>query len=147
MDIRLSVEIEFHSFFTNNSNYDKSKLLSFSAFLTDTKLNTMDTSALNGLRGILSLHVMVCHYIHAIGMAGLDMNFFCAISGFTLGLIYVKRDLKKWEFYRNRFARIVPIYYLTEIFGLFHKIHEDFINIRHPKTWKKVALIFTATNE
>ncbi|CAJ1328202.1 unnamed protein product [Effrenium voratum] len=90
----------------------------------------VDTLALTGLRGFAALHVAVGHYasaspLHVDLIGGASMSFFYLLSGFVMTLGYAKdlladdssnfRDFNKKRFWRNRFARLFPMYMLTNV--------------------------------
>jgi len=93
------------------------------------KEGRVDTLALTGLRGFAALHVAVGHYcsfspLHVDLIGGASMSFFYLLSGFVMTLGYAKdllaaegsvsfRDFNKRRFWRNRFARLFPMYMLT----------------------------------
>jgi len=96
----------------------------------------VDGKALDGLRGLISIHVMAHHYFQRftfINIQGqLEMNMFYILSGFCLTLGYGKTLWKgtSWlkglqgffpalAFYRNRAARIVPMFYLSNLLGYY----------------------------
>ena len=108
----------------------------------------MDKEALNGLRGILSFHIVAFHaYIIPFPSsvpinlyAQIDMPIFFLLSGFGLAvsngrtLFYdsnkcvagddkewdteEKQEFDYWKFYKNRCIRILPLHYLGLIAGL-----------------------------
>lgn len=90
--------------------------------------NRIDTSALDGLRGLAALHVVVGHLVPNNFLAlqpASQMPLFYLLSGFTLALSYGRRKeedisfLKKiksaLKFYQNRFARTAPSFYLSNL--------------------------------
>jgi len=103
----------------------------------------VDTVALTGLRGLAALHVALGHY-SSFSVLGLDliggasMSFFYLLSGFvmTLGYASAPPSAATWEgratadaapgavildqrrFWKNRFARLFPMYLLTNAAGL-----------------------------
>ena len=100
------------------------------------------SSTLLGLRGLLCLHIMVSHYILwsqsvLLGLtinlnAPVEMPLFFLLSGFTLALSnYPENDqhssISCLKFYRNRFARLAPLYYVSNVFcpqyNAFHYSH------------------------
>ena len=81
-------------------------------------------SLVNGLRGLLALHIAVFHFIlyskQEIDICGSGiMSYWFLLSGFACSRTYSMRD-DKWtsEFYRNRFARVAPLYWLTNVFAM-----------------------------
>ena len=91
------------------------------------------SSTLSGLRGLLCLHIMVSHYILwsqsvLLGLtinlnAPVEMPLFFLLSGFTLALSnYPEADQHSsigcLKFYRNRFARLAPLYYVSNMISL-----------------------------
>ncbi|CAE7710495.1 unnamed protein product, partial [Symbiodinium microadriaticum] len=101
----------------------------------------VDTLALTGLRGLAALHVAFGHYIagsplHVDLIGGASMSFFYLLSGFVMTLGYAKdlvaggessriADFNKSRFWRNRFARLFPMYVLTN--ALFFMMQRIFI--------------------
>eukprot|EP00941_MAST-03F_sp_MAST-3F-sp1_P005264 g5264.t1 len=84
----------------------------------------VDMTALNGLRGFLSLYIVLFHcLIYSIGwdiQGSGQMSFFFLLSGFSLAVVYGKDEQKfdSEKFFRNRFARIFPQYTIQNIFAL-----------------------------
>jgi len=82
----------------------------------------IDTRALDGLRGIAMLHVIVGHFIGS-GCPSVEMTLFYLLSGYSLTLAYgVRRNTDDgsflWQtvwFYWNRFVRTAPSFYLSNI--------------------------------
>eukprot|EP00931_Biecheleriopsis_adriatica_P077132 TRINITY_DN50752_c0_g1_i1.p1 TRINITY_DN50752_c0_g1~~TRINITY_DN50752_c0_g1_i1.p1 ORF type:complete len:523 (+),score=80.02 TRINITY_DN50752_c0_g1_i1:159-1571(+) len=81
----------------------------------------VDTGALTGLRGLAALHVAFGHYasgskfqLDLIG--GASMSFFYLLSGFIMTLGY-NNKLDARRFLRNRVARLLPTYLLTNVLG------------------------------
>ena len=100
----------------------------------------LDKGALNGLRGFLSLHIMLFHalprpvpsYPPLNLYATLDMPFFFLLSGFSLAISNGNQceKLKNQtrpsvnfqsfnyrKFYKNRCIRILPLHYLALVAG------------------------------
>eukprot|EP00439_Symbiodinium_sp_Y106_P066954 s810_g11.t1 len=106
----------------------------------------VDTLALTGLRGLAALHVAFGHYIagspiHVDLIGGASMSFFYLLSGFVMTLGYAKdlvaggessriADFNKRRFWRNRFARLFPMYVLTN--ALFFMMQRIFIKVWLP---------------
>ena len=77
----------------------------------------------NGLRGLCSVWIMMYHFLKmSIGfdiLGNIAMPIFFILSGFSLSVVYgASVEGKSYflniaEFYRNRFARIYPVYILT----------------------------------
>ena len=101
----------------------------------------VDTRALTGVRGLAALHVALGHMLSFSDLrvdliGGAAMPFFYLLSGFVMTLGYgqtkyarvdccappeARRDGRVMEtgrFYRNRFARLAPVYYCTNVFML-----------------------------
>jgi len=88
--------------------------------------STFDLQSHTGLRGLCALWVVLFHnflwgsYGNIINLyASVAMPIFFILSGFSLSIFYGSKinnnnDFKK-NFYRNRFARIYPMYILTLI--------------------------------
>ena len=96
-------------------------------------------TALEGFRGLISLYIAIFHFsLHLSSypvqvnlMGSLLMPFFFLMSGFSLAVTYGRRDYEGWclpwkqphdgkvfnsgYFYRKRFARIGPVYYLANL--------------------------------
>jgi len=88
----------------------------------------IDTKALTGLRGLAALHVACGHYLSTSNLeydciGGASMSFFYLLSGFVMTLGYArtltsadaapKEAFNTKRFLKNRFARLVPTYLLT----------------------------------
>lgn len=73
----------------------------------------------NGLRGLLAIHVAIFHYIMPIHTYGnVHMPFFFLLSGFSLSVLYGKRESQTRSFLQNRMARCLPIYYLSNVLAV-----------------------------
>jgi len=85
-----------------------------------------EVDALNGLRALASLHVMLGHYINIYirGSQGIDihpaseMPLFYLLSGYCLALNYCKTAddntaINQRAFFIKRFGRLAPMYYLV----------------------------------
>ena len=101
----------------------------------------LDKGALNGLRGFLSLHIMLFHALPRpfpssppLNLyAAIDMPFFFLLSGFSLAISNGNQCKKLIEnkprpseyfqnfnyskFYKNRCIRILPLHYLALVAG------------------------------
>ena len=100
----------------------------------------LDKGALNGLRGFLSLHIMLFHALPRpfpnsppLNLyAAIDMPFFFLLSGFSLAISNGKKSEKGdnqqqtlqnsknfdyRNFFKNRCIRILPLHYLALIAG------------------------------
>ena len=86
----------------------------------------LDMQAHNGVRGLLALHVCVFHYLFGMGQwspfhvntqGNAHMPFFFLLSGFSLAVIYGDKISDKLTFYRNRVARVMPLFYLAHLFA------------------------------
>jgi len=92
----------------------------------------IDTNNLAGLRGIATLHILISNYVGFISdvdlFGGVSVSLFLILSSFILTVVYGQRvqgmnssaeilTFSK-EFYVKRFARIIPICYLSIIFSL-----------------------------
>ena len=100
----------------------------------------IEKEALDGLRGILSLHIMVFHaqprlFVSSQPLniyAAVDMPIFFLLSGFSLAVSYGMKSLvldesgrsieskegfDYWQFYKNRCIRILPLHYLGLAIG------------------------------
>lgn len=99
----------------------------------------IDTAALTGVRGLAALHVALGHIFGLSTLrqdliGGAAMPFFFLLSGFVMTLGYgqtvyasagccgqpgeedlAKKLMDKGKFWRNRFARLAPVYYFTNI--------------------------------
>ena len=89
---------------------------------------TVDLESHNGLRGLCALWVVFFHNFH-LGSYGdiimlngsVAMPIFFILSGFSLSVTYGSHNLEDFDknnFYRNRFARIFPVYIATSILAL-----------------------------
>jgi hypothetical protein len=103
----------------------------------------IDTSALTGLRGLAALHVAMGHYFGMSTLrqdliGGAAMPFFFLLSGFVMTLGYGQSEyssaggccscsgddgggpgalkvMDKSKFWRNRLARLYPVYFVTNM--------------------------------
>mmetsp|Transcript_26993 Transcript_26993/g.53922 ORF Transcript_26993/g.53922 Transcript_26993/m.53922 type:complete len:476 (+) Transcript_26993:220-1647(+) len=102
----------------------------------------IDTDALTGLRGLVALHIALGHILNnsRVGIdlqGGMSMSFFYLLSGFIMSIAYGSKATKgettgtieidvaaskensftieKWKFWKNRFARLYPMYLLTNL--------------------------------
>jgi len=128
-------------------------------------------AVINGLRGYAILGVIYFHVIGVfynrpgtdpllignltifpktfLGHGWLGVDLFFILSGFVLYLPYISgnREIKTkndiWNFYKNRASRLLPLYYITSIVGIFFVLHEN--NIYDSNFWKDIFLMFTAT--
>ena len=105
--------------------------------------NSTSMEAHVGLRGLLSLYITVYHII--LFTTGWDiqgsavMTFWFLLSGFSLSITYGREELAilpfcqescppasmaaytkidAWTFYRNRFARVMPVYYFANLLSI-----------------------------
>ena len=99
----------------------------------------IDTRALDGLRGVAALHVVVGHFVQS-GCVALEMTLFYLLSGYTLTLAYGGRKGKLencWSdiliFYWNRLVRIVPSFYLSNIAAFLLSFNYKTILLRIPQ--------------
>jgi peptidoglycan/LPS O-acetylase OafA/YrhL len=82
-----------------------------------------------------------------LGHGWLGVDLFFILSGFVLYLPYANgsREFKTgsnlWSFYKNRAARLLPLYYITLIISIFFIVHES--NIHDWSFWKNMILMFT----
>ncbi len=92
----------------------------------------IDTDALNGLRGIVAVHIAVGHYC-AFGLGvdllgGTSLSLFYLLSGYIMTVGYASKlinpnerqraqakPLNKKRFMVNRVARLCPLYWCTNI--------------------------------
>ena len=103
------------------------------------------------------------HVYSKIHLQGsIEMPMFFILSGFSLSLGYGSSKgrmgggggggsgnrLKYGRYFRNRFARIAPIYYLSQVAFLPAYFHTQHPSIRHGPTtfWKTVLFTATCTN-
>eukprot|EP00741_Cyanophora_paradoxa_P024258 tig00021759_g23425.t1 len=93
------------------------------------ELEALRLDALDGVRGLCALIVVVGHHLlywildrggrgPALALLGIDfltpVTTFIAASGFTLALVHPSTPSRS-AFFRKRFARVAPIYYLSLI--------------------------------
>ena len=77
-----------------------------------------------GIRGLLAFYIMLFHALEFSAGWNLHgsalMPAFFLLAGYSLAIVYGKRqpgfDVK--HYYRNRFARIAPVYYVTMLIAL-----------------------------
>ena len=128
-------------------------------------------AVINGLRGYAILGVMYYHIVGVffnrsgydlllignlpifpktfLGHGWLGVDLFFILSGFVLYLPYANksREIKTkdhlWNFYKNRASRLLPLYYITSIIGIFFILHEN--NIYDWSFWRDMIMMFTAT--
>ena len=128
-------------------------------------------AVINGLRGYAILGVMYYHIVGVffnrsgydlllignlpifpktfLGHGWLGVDLFFILSGFVLYLPYANksREIKTknhlWGFYKNRASRLLPLYYITSIIGIFFILHEN--NIYDWSFWRDMIMMFTAT--
>ena len=102
----------------------------------------IDTLALDGLRGLASVHVVVGHFLHT-GCPAIEMSLFYLLSGFTLTLAYGRRKTEESSctktsmFYKNRFARTAPSFYIANLvaFIQMYKFQAFFQNKNYQIRW------------
>lgn len=76
-----------------------------------------------GIRGLLAFYIML---FHAVAFStGWDLHgsalmpIFFLLAGYSLAIVYGKQpSFNAKHYYRNRFARIAPVYYVTMLFAL-----------------------------
>ena len=73
--------------------------------------------ALDGLRGVAAIAVVICHYSKEIGTwlfsAAIAVDFFFILSGFVISYAYEERlrqGLSYWKFMQIRLIRLYPLY-------------------------------------
>jgi len=78
----------------------------------------------NGMRGLLSFYIVLFHAVSFSTGWNLHgsalMPVFFLLAGYSLAIVYGKKQsgLNTRRYYRNRFARIAPVYYVTMLFAL-----------------------------
>ena len=105
----------------------------------------IDTGALDGLRGLAALHVMLGHFVES-GCPGVQMPLFYLLSGYSLTLAYGDKTVTEASvvrqtlcFYRNRFVRTAPSFYLSNVAAFLISFNYRTVIFR------KVKLIATLT--
>jgi peptidoglycan/LPS O-acetylase OafA/YrhL len=75
---------------------------------------------INGLRGVAILAVIVHHSFEATIIGGwLGVNLFLILSGFVLYLPFANgRPINAGDFYRRRFVRLAPLFYLIALVSI-----------------------------
>lgn len=73
-------------------------------------------NSLQYLRGMSSILVVYYHIYYTTGAQGVAIFF--VISGFIMMDIVHKRERTAWEFFKARFLRIAPLYYILTILTL-----------------------------
>ena len=113
----------------------------------------IDTLALDGLRGVAALHVVVGHFMKA-GCPAIEMTLFYLLSGYTLTLAYGRMKpgedaalTDTLKFYQNRFARTAPSFYLSNCVAFLLKFRtlDVFWNTLYQTRWHWLVTI-TLTN-
>ena len=81
----------------------------------------INTQALDGLRGLAAVIVLVGHFVNR-GFAGIVMTLFYLLSGYSLTLAYGRRETEdetSWinarKFYLNRYIRTAPSFYISNL--------------------------------
>ena len=90
------------------------------------KYERVNTNALNGIRGLVSIYVMLFHYLSdVINLSGtIEMPLFFLISGFGFGLCNGNKQysmdnpFNKLNFYLKRVARTIPVYFLANLISI-----------------------------
>lgn len=85
----------------------------------------LDTDALNGLRGIATLHVLLSNYVSLVSsvdlFGGVSASLLLVLSGYTMTILYGNRNFS-WtfvkEFYIRRLARVLPLCYISLVFSI-----------------------------
>lgn len=81
-------------------------------------------NAHTGMRGLLAFYIMLFHALAFSAGWNLQgsalMPVFFLLAGYSLTIVYGKRrhEFNVRHYYRNRFARIAPVYYVTMLFAL-----------------------------
>ncbi|WP_069095836.1 acyltransferase family protein [Methyloligella halotolerans] len=85
----------------------------------------MHYHSLDGLRGLAAVTVLLSHFTNKTGILGgllghgagkIGVAVFFVLSGHLMARLYMERPLGTtdcFEFFRNRFARIAPLYFLA----------------------------------
>jgi peptidoglycan/LPS O-acetylase OafA/YrhL len=88
-----------------------------------TPAGPMLVKAHTGIRGLLAFYLMLFHALmfstgwnlHGSAL----MPVFFLLAGYSLAIVYGKKHrFEVKHYYRNRFARIAPVYYLTMLIAL-----------------------------
>ncbi|HVI43408.1 MAG TPA: acyltransferase [Chitinophaga sp.] len=93
--------------------------------------------ALDGLRGIAALSIVVFHLYEfitpdytksPIGHGYLAVDFFFCLSGFVIGYAYDERarEIGTWQFFRNRLIRLHPMVIWGSVIGLLGYVLDPF---------------------
>src|SRR6059058_2566792 len=72
--------------------------------------------ALDGLRGLAILLVLLHHYFHQFQIGWVGVDLFFVLSGFLITDILLKQSVSKSSimlFYIKRALRILPVYYIA----------------------------------
>lgn len=98
----------------------------------------IDTTAITGLRALASMNILVGHLIvtcHVTWqdddfvdlLGGVSVSLFFLLSGFIVAIAYGRKDIStpdkkqkfKSDFYKKRFARLLPMYYFTILLNMY----------------------------
>ena len=118
---------------------DRHRWLIWMAYLSR-RVDSTEIRQLTGLRGVLALDVVIGH-LNVTGMSPIGrivfrnvaVDFFFTLSGFVLGLTYVKNTSERLDFGRYavaRFARIYPLYLFALLLILVLLLHWQGDNFR-----------------
>lgn len=92
---------------------------------TAVKADTTHLPYLDGWRGISLALVLIAHFygfVYNIGYTG--VNFFFVLSGLLMARILFVNKTPLTTFYRNRIARVFPVFYLYLLTIIFFNAHE-----------------------
>ncbi|MDR2980850.1 MAG: acyltransferase [Puniceicoccales bacterium] len=110
--------------------------------------------ALDGLRGVAALVILIYHYLEMIypgdneanwlGHGYLAVDFFFCLSGFVVGYAYDDRMAKigVWGFFQNRLIRLHPMVILGALLGFIGYLWDPFVVAAYPEIafpgWGKI---------
>lgn len=121
-----AISIEENQNIASNEELESSPSLKSSA-------NYIDTSSLVGLRGIATLHILISDYVGFISdvdlFGSVSVSLFLVLSAFILTIVYGQRVITmrsnpaafhtfSKEFYIKRFARVIPMSYISFFFSI-----------------------------
>jgi peptidoglycan/LPS O-acetylase OafA/YrhL len=109
-------------------------------------------NALTGLRCFAAINIVLFHFSNpqwfgplapVVNAGYVSVSYFILLSGFVLGYNYNERarrgQLDRARFWKSRFARIYPIYFLSLLLSL-GNLSNDYLTHTHTMFWAGVVL-------